>query len=161
MTPLSQLPKIYLKPGELTISETPAEISTLLGSCVSVTLYSPHQLVGGICHAMLPRGGATGRFKYVDEAIGYMLEYFDRRKIKRTDIRVKLFGGSDMFEAKKASTLKTIGRQNLEVAQNILVTHKLLVTAKDIGGAHGRKLIFYPHTGEVYLKHLGKKWREG
>ncbi|OHB26106.1 MAG: hypothetical protein A2X84_06675 [Desulfuromonadaceae bacterium GWC2_58_13] len=160
MTPLSQLPKIYLKPGELTINEMPAKVSTVLGSCVSVTFYSPHQLVGAICHAMLPRGGETGRFKYVDEALRYMLEYFDQRGIKRNDILVKLFGGADMFEAKTSSKIQTVGRQNLEVAQRILHDHNLHVSAKDIGGAHGRQLIFYPHTGEVFLKRLSRQWRE-
>jgi chemotaxis protein CheD len=160
MSPLSQLPKIYLKPGELAVYETPAEVATVLGSCVSVTFYSPQQLVGAICHAMLPFGGKTGRFKYVDESLRFMLEYFDRRGIKKSDILVKVFGGADMFEKKIVSKIHTVGRQNLEMARGILQAYQLKVTAKDIGGAHGRKLIFYPHTGEVFLKRLDKKWRD-
>jgi chemotaxis protein CheD len=156
MTPLSQLPKIYLKPGELTVNETPAVVTTVLGSCVSVTLYSPHQLVGAICHAMLPHGGENGNFKFVDCALGYMFDYFDRRGINKTEIEVKVFGGSDMFEAPAASKILTIGHQNLAATQGILLRNRLHVTAKDIGGNCGRKLFFYPHSGEVFVKRLGK-----
>ncbi len=161
MTPLSHLPKTYLKPGDLSVSETPAEVSTVLGSCVAVTFYSPQQLVGAICHAMLPHGGDNGSFKYVDGALRYMLEYFDRRGIKRSEIMVKIFGGADMFEAETPSKIQTVGRQNLEAAQRILQHNRLHVTAKDIGGGRGRKLLFYPHTGEVFLKRLGQQWRDG
>ncbi|MDX9710521.1 MAG: methyl-accepting chemotaxis protein [Trichloromonas sp.] len=34
--PLTPLPKIYLKPGEPAVNEEPAEISSILGSCVAV-----------------------------------------------------------------------------------------------------------------------------
>jgi chemotaxis protein CheD len=156
MTPLSQLQKIYLKPGELTVNETPAEVWTVLGSCVSVTLYSPQQLVGAICHAMLPHGGENGNFKYVDRALSYMLDHFDRCCVKRTEIVVKVFGGADMFEVNAASKILTIGRQNLVATQGILLRNRLHVTAKDIGGSRGRKLFFYPHSGEVFVKRLGK-----
>jgi chemotaxis protein CheD len=161
MTPLSQLPKIYLKPGELSVSETPAEVSTVLGSCVAVTFYSPQHLVGAICHAMLPHGGEQGSFKYVDGALRYMLDFFDRRGVKRNEIMVKMFGGADMFDAKTTSKIQTVGRQNLEAAQEILQHNRLQVRAKDIGGGRGRKLLFYPHTGEVFLKRLGQQWRDG
>jgi hypothetical protein len=49
-------------------------IVTLLGSCVSITVWSPRLLVGGMCHFMLPsRGvipeGATYAGRYGDEAM--------------------------------------------------------------------------------------------
>ncbi|MGA2108628.1 MAG: hypothetical protein ABSH25_13400 [Syntrophorhabdales bacterium] len=46
--------KVFLKPGEIYVGEEPAEISTILGSCVSVTMFSKRVRVGAICHALLP-----------------------------------------------------------------------------------------------------------
>jgi chemotaxis protein CheD len=73
-----------------------------------------------------------------------------------TVLVVKVFGGADMFEAKTASKILTIGRQNLLARQGILLRNRLQVTAKDIGGGRGRKLFYYPHSGEVFVKRLGK-----
>jgi len=155
MTPLAQLPKIYLKPGELAVNEQPAEITTVLGSCVAVTFYSPRHLVGAICHAMLPRGGEGGGFKYVDGALRYMLADFEQRGIRRDEILVKVFGGSEILEGKSGANLSSVGHRNLEETADILRKSGLRVTAGDTGGRRGRKLFFYPHTGEVFLKRLG------
>lgn len=155
MTPWAQLPKIYLKPGELAVNEQPAEITTVLGSCVAVTFYSPRHLVGAICHAMLPRGGEGGGFRYVDGALRYMLADFEQRGIRRDEILVKVFGGSEMFEGDGGTKLSSVGQRNLEEAAGILRTSGLRVTTGDVGGHRGRKLVFHPHTGVVFLKRLG------
>lgn len=155
MTPWAQLPKIYLKPGELAVNEQPAEITTVLGSCVAVTFFSPRHLVGAICHAMLPRGGEGGGFRYVDGALRYMLADFEQRAIRRDEILVKVFGGSEMFEGEGGTKLSSVGQRNLEETAAILRTSGLRVTSGDIGGHCGRKLVFHPHTGVVFLKRLG------
>ena len=152
MNPRAPLPKIYLKPGELAVNEEPAEISTILGSCVAVTFYSPRRLIGAICHAMLPHGSG---FKFVDGALNYMLADFEQRGIRRDEILVKVFGGSEMFEGKGCVDPLSVGQRNLEETAAILSKSGLRVTSSDIGGPRGRKLFFYPHTGEVFLKRLG------
>ena len=161
MSPLDLLPKIYLKPGELTINEHPAEVSTVLGSCVAVTLYSHRQIVGAICHAMLPCGGEGGGFKYVDGALRHMLAAFDRLGIPRNEIEAKLFGGSDMYPVLHPTKINTVGRQNIAMAQQLLQEEGLIPRVADVGGGQGRKLVFYPHTGEVFLKRLRRTWRAG
>jgi len=45
---------INLQPGDIFISEKSALISTLLGSCVAVTMFSPRLGVGAISHGILP-----------------------------------------------------------------------------------------------------------
>jgi chemotaxis receptor (MCP) glutamine deamidase CheD len=47
--------KVFLKPGELYIGKEPAVVSNILGSCVSITMFSERLGAGGICHALLPR----------------------------------------------------------------------------------------------------------
>jgi chemotaxis protein CheD len=69
------------------------------------------------------------------------------------DIEVKVFGGADTLMSK---TSNTVGSRNIKVTLDTLGREKLGVTAADVGDSFGRKLIFFSHTGEVYLKRLNK-----
>lgn len=150
------LHKIILKPGELFTSETPTLVSTVLGSCVSVTMFSQQLRLGAICHAVLPRdnGREPGElFRYVDRSLEAMLSHFCRHGITSDGIEVKLFGGADMLAAHN-NRLRGIGQQNIEMALLIIERNRLRLNANDLGGTQGRKLFFKTHTGEVFLKKL-------
>ena len=69
--------------------------------------------------------------------------------------------GSDMFPVLHPTKVNTVGRQNIAMAQQLLQEEGLVPRVADVGGRQGRKLIFYPHTGEVFLKRLKKTWRDG
>jgi chemotaxis receptor (MCP) glutamine deamidase CheD len=60
---------IFLESGELHISEKPAIVSTVLGSCGAVTIFNKTLRIGGICRILFPRkqtpNGATN-FRYSD-----------------------------------------------------------------------------------------------
>ncbi len=146
---------IYLLPGQLSIVERPTVISTVLGSCVSVTLFHCRQGFGAMCHAMLPFNRGEQDFKFVDSSIHHMLASFDRRGIPRRELEVKLFGGADMFEPSQAAgSSLTVGRQNIAAATQILAAEGLQLLASEVGGRQGRKLHFQAYTGEVLLKRL-------
>jgi chemotaxis protein CheD len=150
------LEKIYLKPGELMISEEAVLVTTVLGSCISVTMFHPQTGTAAICHAMQPCSDGSESFKYVDSSVQHMVICFSRRKIRLVEIQVKLFGGADMFRSTASSmrSLTTIGRQNISVATECLKAHGLVPAATDVGGRKGRKLIFKTDTGTVFLKRL-------
>lgn len=148
------LESIYLKPGELAVAERPALVSTVLGSCVAVTLFSPRLGVGAICHAMLPLAAGREGFKFVDTSLAHMLESFERLGVTKRELVSKLFGGADMFEVLRPASLPTVGWQNVQAARTILQREGLHLSASDTGGQQGRKLLFYSHTGEVLLKRL-------
>jgi chemotaxis protein CheD len=156
--------QIYLKPGDFHISAKPALISTLLGSCVSVTMFSPRLRAGAICHGLLPSckekkpceceefcGDGT---RFVDCSILRMLEWFMQMGVEREEIDVKVFGGSDMFSVKESRSKATVGQQNIAMAIHVLEKQMLRISASDVGGIRGRKIIFSTNTGEVLLKHL-------
>lgn len=151
------LESIYLKPGELAVAERPALVSTVLGSCVAVTLFSPRLGVGAICHAMLPLAAGRDGFKYVDSSLMHMLAQFARLQVPKRELTVKLFGGGDMFESGLPTGGVSVGQQNIQAATTLLRQQGLPVVAADTGGRQGRKLLFYTHTGEVLLKRLGQQ----
>jgi len=148
------------------LTKHPTMVITVLGSCLSVTMFSRRTGWGGICHGLLPRceggnhcnGGCLEGFKYVDCSIRKMLKLFDKHKVKRSELEVKVFGGSDMFSRKiKIPGIVSVGKQNIQTAEQILASEGLSVLKTDVGGMQGRKLVFYTDTGEVFMKRLTKR----
>ncbi len=159
------LPAVYLKPGEMHCAEHPTLIVTVLGSCVSVTMFNRRAGVGAICHGLLPRcrglkncgGACVEGFKYVECSIRQMVKLFDHYGIKRREIDVKCFGGADMFSRQNNSEgTEFVGRQNIQTAEKILNNEGLRILTMDVGGLQGRKILFYTDTGQVLLKRLTK-----
>lgn len=152
---------VFLKPGELFFSEQPTVVSTLLGSCVAVTMFSFKRKQGAICHALLPvcrkdetcDGSYPEGGRYVECCIKLMIEGLQARGIKKKEIAAKVFGGSDMFRVTSGGR-PSVGRQNAEKAIELLDREGIRVVSSDLGGAYGRKIFFHTHTGEVFLKHL-------
>ena len=156
----SLLEKIYLKPGELVVTGEPVMITTVLGSCISVTMFHPKTGTAAICHGMLPNGDGSDNLKYVDTSFRYMMRYFYQLKIARKEIQVKIFGGADMFSSSSQSVRNlTVGWQNISAANRCLKEYGLIPKASDVGGKKGRKLIFKTDTGIVYIKKLSDQDR--
>jgi len=165
-----QLTQIYLKPGNIYISETPVLISTLLGSCVAVTMFSPRLKANAICHGLLPT--CKGKkpcvyeefcnegIRYVDCSISRMLAWFMQHGVARGEIDVKIFGGSDMFSGGENISSMTVGQQNIVMAFQVIEEEKLRINVFDVGGSKGRKILFISHTGVVLLKRLRKSETE-
>jgi chemotaxis protein CheD len=157
-------------PGEMHFSGEPAVIVTVLGSCLSITMFSRRRGLGGICHGLLPKCGRQKKdchgeclegFKYVDCSIRRMVKLFDRHKVRRSEIEVKCFGGADMFaRIIERPGVVSIGKQNAMTAEQILTSEGLKPQVVDVGGLQGRKIFFNTNTGEVLLKrlHRAKNW---
>lgn len=160
------LPIVYLKPGEMHFTDQPTLVITVLGSCLSVTMFHRRTGLGGMCHGLLPKCGGQEQcsgaciegFKFVDCSIRRMAELFDRYDVRRREIEVKCFGGADMFSRELITAGKrvSIGTQNVQTAEGILSHEGLSIVAMDVGGMQGRKLFFYTDTGQVLLKRLMK-----
>ena len=157
------LPLIHLKPGELVFTEKPAQVVTVLGSCVTVTMFSRWPRYAGICHAMLsapsfvgPSGKVPDRFKYLSEAIPFMAAHFRKLGIDLKAVEVKMFGGGNVtpHNPVKPHRPMLIGHANVQTARQLLAAETLTLKAANVGGSLGRKLIFNTATGEVQHKHL-------
>lgn len=153
------LDNVYLKPGELYIGERPAKVTTVLGSCVSITLFNRRLSIGAMCHAVMSHCRKVKKchevcedaFRYVDCSLHYMLWRLRGHGVTDSELEVKLFGGADTLSSKKENT---IGSMNVKMALEIIRHERLRVIAADVGDSFGRKIIFLTHTGDVYLKRL-------
>jgi chemotaxis protein CheD len=148
--------KIFLKPGEVCISREPAVVSTILGSCVAITMFNERLKIGGICHALLPEKGSfhdDDDCRYVDSSIIYMLKKLEAMGIKRHEVEIKLLGGADVIDVTDTKR-PSVGKQNIERALEMMNTERLSLTLSDVGGTTGRKIHFYTHTGVVLLQRI-------
>lgn len=151
---------VCLKPGKLFIGSEPREVVTVLGSCVSVTMFNPRLKLAAICHAMLAdpditRGEQEEPYKYVSLVVPAMVEKFRRLGIDPEETEVKLFGGANVFGFKNEKKHgRGIGIANIQRSKELLKQFDLRIARSHVGGYIGRKLIFNTATGIVWLKCL-------
>jgi len=149
---------IYLKPGEVVVAREPVLVSTVLGSCIAVTMFSPGSGAGAICHAMLPDNAGRGEdLRYVDTALRHIFRQLNRYGAV-SDLVVKLFGGARVLNVEEGeSSVKSVGEQNVTRAMEILDSMGLRIISSDTGGVVGRKLFFCTRSGDVYLRRMKQK----
>jgi len=138
--------KAFIHPGQFHFSDGDCHIYTILGSCVSITLWHPVKYIGGMCHFVLPKRTSADRSpapngRYGDEAVELFRRQLSARGIKFTDCQAKVFGGSNMLGADESQVENTVGTRNVE----ILVMH--------VGESGHRRIVFDIGTGDVWVRH--------
>ena len=161
--------EIFLHPGEFYFGDESTRIRTLLGSCVSITLWHPKRRVGGMCHYMLPsRGGRrheTPDGRYADEVIALFLREIASAKTHPSEYEVKLFGGGNMFPrngakwSRKKSAAnpvrgehESISLLNVQAGRILIEQHGFRIKAEDAGGNGQRHIIFDIWSGHVWVR---------
>lgn len=147
--------EIYLHPGEWAFGGSDLVIRTLLGSCVSITLWHPKLRVGGMCHYMLgPRAHERIHHfsgKYADEALLLMVREALGTGAKISAFQAKLFGGGAMFPS-KGSGGSSVSEDNVDAAHRLTRQLGLQLVAEDLGGDAHRVLVFHVASGEVFVR---------
>jgi chemotaxis protein CheD len=144
---------IYLHAGQLVTSAEPAQITTILGSCVAICVWDPVARVGGMNHFMLPYDGGPNVAgpRYAKFATATLLVDVALAGATASRLQAKLFGGACVMEAFRAAS-RDLGTQNVEVARQMLAAAHVAIVAEDVGGKHGRKLVFRTDNGEALVK---------
>ena len=147
---------VFLQPGEYYFGDADTRIRTLLGSCVSITLWHPLRRVGGMCHCLLPERNDThidqldGR--YVVEAFLLLLGEAARADIDPARCQIKLFGGANMFAARRGAPVTDIGRKNVQYATRLIGELGLTMQVCEVGGSSHRVLLFDVADGAVWMR---------
>jgi chemotaxis protein CheD len=139
----------FLYPGALFADARPHNISTILGSCVSICLYDPVLRIGGMNHYMLPlwNGQGLASPRYGNIAIERLLNKMYALGSNKVNLRAKIFGGGEVITTNIAQF--HIGERNIKLAYEILDDEKIQIIGSSVGGQNGRKIIFNTFTGEV------------
>jgi chemotaxis protein CheD len=156
MSGIGKRREILLRPGEHFTGDASCRIRTLLGSCVSITLWHRERQVGTMCHFMLEtRPSPKTRQldgRYGDEAILLMLQGLVDHGADPAKCEAKIFGGGNMFPDRAANGGKAIGKRNGEAAWALLEALEIPVVASSLFGVGYRQIIFDVQTGRVWSR---------
>lgn len=145
--------EVYLLPGELHFGDEDTRIKTLLGSCVSFTLWHPERKVGGMCHYMLPSRDSRPKDspldgKYADEALKLLVQEIEKENTRPKDYVAKIFGGGSMLDISGPN----ISERNVEAARQLAKYYGFRLEGECLGGVGHRNVVFDIWNGEVWLK---------
>ena len=147
------IPEIFLHPGEFHLSTSPEKVTTVLGSCISVIMYDTEKQISMMSHNIMPscgksstcKGDCSNVYKYAECSLKQMLKVVDSVKIARSNIIVKLFGGSELMNSGHNSEgMISIGSRNIEAAKKIIEKEELRLVAQDLAGYQAEKLYLLP-----------------
>jgi chemotaxis protein CheD len=145
----------YLMPGHLFAAREPTSVTTIVGSCVAISLWEPSLCMGGVNHYVLPRcpdrAIPSGRFG--DTALELLLGKLAELGAPRRSLLARIVGGACTISAFRERE-SNLGRQNVEIGIALLREAGIRVIQEDTGGSQGRKLIFRTDNGHAVVQPL-------
>ncbi len=155
--------EIVVGMADLKIGGEGTVLSTVLGSCVGVCLYSSHRKAGGLLHLMMASAGKMAtdpRFKKTKYADTGIPELIHTLKISfgvdPQNLVAKLFGGAKILK----SVQKNIGEENIIAVKAVLKEYGIPVQAAKLGGENGCRIKFFIDTGKVIFQVFGQQAQE-
>lgn len=147
---------VYVHVGQLHVATEPADLTTILGSCVAVCIFDCVRRWGGMNHYALAEGTAEGvrALRYGGPAIRSLLARLRSLGSEARDLEAKVFGGASVLEAFSRSGQGRLGLQNAELALRLLADEHIRVVGQDVGGHQGRKLVFRTDDGSALVRTL-------
>ncbi len=145
----------FINVGEIYVGIKPTEIITVLGSCIAVCLYDRVEGIGGMNHYLLPlwNGNGLQSPKFGNISIPRLIENMLNIGCHINNMEAKIFGGANIHESNLETMM--IGKKNILIAQELLSEYRIKITAKDIGGTIGRRIMMQSDTGKILLKYSG------
>jgi chemotaxis protein CheD len=148
---------LFLQPGEYFVGNHEFRVRTLLGSCVSFTLWHRHLRIGAMSHCLLAEGrpGRAHRDpRYCDDAFALMTADLARQGVNVRECEAKLFGGGRMFAPTARPGAAPIGISNGHYARRLLRLAGVRVRAEHLFGQGRRQVVFDIRDGAVWVRHV-------
>ena len=155
----ARLIDIFLMPGDYFVGDGQYRVRTLLGSCVSITLWHPALRIGAMSHFLLPGHGRRKNDRpndkpgmYGADAMQLLVDGMAQQGVPLIQCQGKIFGGGAMFP--RSEKVKDIGMQNGDYARSMLQQHGIQVVSESLFGEGHRQLIFTIRSGEVLSRQV-------
>jgi chemotaxis protein CheD len=150
---------IFLQPGEFFVADAEYQMRTMLGSCVSITLWHPFKRVGAMSHFLLPTRGATDRSpgldaRYGDEALELMLAELRQMGVAPSQCQGKVFGGGNMFPDHFRSGVMNVGQRNGEAARSCCNHHGVQSCPRACLASGTGRLFLTSANGDVWSRQV-------
>lgn len=151
---------LYLNISEMIVTGDNVVISTVLGSCISVCIFSQSAKVGGMIHYALPEAPVAvdsgEALRYGNIAIPTLIQEL-KRFVGTTpkDLMAKVVGGAS--EINSMTSPYPVGSDNIKVAKKLLSQHGIPIVGESTGDLHGRKVLFHIPSGRLQVAKIKKK----
>lgn len=135
-----------IQPGYLAVSDSPARIGAVCGSCVVICVRDRVKKSGGVACCVYPRArrGEQPTNYHAETAVGALVESIAGKGKFTGNMEAFIFGGGhlDAGAAKRAE-------RTLRAARRVLGEKGVKIAAEDVGGSIGRKILFDIFSGDV------------
>ena len=134
-------------------------ITNGIGSCVAIVLYERAAKIGALAHILLPHDCLTAVHeppaKSASAAVPVMVRRM--RELNGTgEIEARLVGGASMFAPLLVPGSRSLGSRNILAARAACAAANIPVVAEDVGGDHGRSVVFEIDSGRLLVKSIAK-----
>jgi len=145
----------YLIPGKVFAAAHPFAISTIVGSSVALCLWDSAHGIGGASHFMLPEGPEEGEnaTRYANAANPTLLQRMLEVGAERKTLQARIFGGS-LPTVTFGNTGDSVGDRNVQAVTSFLHMNGIRLFQSEVGGTHGRKLVFHTDDGRAWWEQL-------
>jgi len=153
---LAPTKEIVVGVGDHRVSRDPNDIiaTYALGSCLGITAYDSQKHIGGMLHAMLPKGSASSsssarRAMFIDTGFEDLIKDMSSLGANVAKLEFKVFGGAKVLEADK---FFRIGEKNAEALTTLFAEYGYRPAVWEVGGALNRTIKFSLSNGQVKVK---------
>jgi chemotaxis protein CheD len=147
--------ELNLLAGQLYFGREAASVRTLLGSCVSLTLWHPHRRLGGMCHFLLPKRPASQHAaldgRYGEDAITWLMHALQHAGTRPSEYRTGLYGGADTMPD-TAGVKFNVGERNIELGWDLIERCGFELHEVDVGDCVPRHVSLSLRDGQVTLR---------
>jgi len=132
-------------------------VTYALGSCLGVCIYDPVAQVGGILHAMLPKGTASPEraqsnpARFVDTGLPLLFKGAYALGAEKARTIVYAVGGAHMGPVDQPDNFR-IGERNFVELKRMLWRNCVVLHDQDVGGNVSRTVSLSIATGAVSIK---------
>lgn len=136
-------------------------VTHALGSCLGISVYDPHSLVGGLLHVMLPQSSINpdkardNPFMFVDTGVPQFFRDIQAAGAVKGRMIVKVAGGANVNEI--ANDRFAIGKRNYLSLRKLLWQNGVLIKGEDVGGSEPRTMYLEIGTGRTWLNTAGQE----
>jgi chemotaxis protein CheD len=141
--------------GQAALAAEPVKLTTILGSCIAVALYSPRLRLGMLSHVLLPHSTGPTAYpaKFADTVVPHMLSILQGHGVRPEGLIAKIAGGACMFG--NCKTMQ-IGDNNIQVTLAALADAGIRVVGQHVGGSLGRRVAFDLTNGNLTVECIGQ-----
>ena len=147
--------RYYLMPGKVFVATQPFAVSIITGSGICLCLWDSDRHIGGANHFILPEGPeeSENAMRYANVANPALLQQILDLGADTKTLTARIFGGSLPSIGFK-NEKECLGALNVQAVTRFLKTHRIRIKQREVGGTHGRKVIFHTDDGRTFWEPL-------